>query len=538
MTVSRKILLLILLSILAQIGISAYSLYTQSRLAATATNFANNDYPSLITLDQFSNAVASLRLAGLQELTAASATDRAAAKGKVTEAYQAATASLARYQRIINDSEDRGHFNDDSRLLDQYYAALQPMLAAAENNRLEEALKIRASMVTPVGNALTKAIAAHIDYNKRHVDQEVAGSQALIDATHTITLATTAALTLLLATLGLRAYSSITRPLHDLNHTMNEIGERLDFTLQVKVHNPKDEIGNTAAAFNQLVQRIRHSLNDISRNCGKVASYSTDLGRAAGYVQTAAEQQNQASASIAATMEQLTVSINHVGDRAEQSNLQSEEASRHAGTGHQVISKTAEEIRSISDTVGHANTSLTDLETQNGRIANSVSSIKDIADQTNLLALNAAIEAARAGETGRGFAVVADEVRKLAERTATLTSEIDQVIRGVTSTSRQTTTRMSETQQLVASGVVRADEAMAAISEIGKSSGSAMQMVGEIADAIREQANACNSIANQVEKIAQMATQSSAAAQQTASTAQQLDEAVLEMNEAVRRYRL
>ncbi len=203
-----------------------------------------------------------------------------------------------------------------------------------------------------------------------------------------------------------------------------------------------------------------------------------------------------------------------------------------------MISKTAEEIRSISDTVGHANTSLTELETQNDRIANSVSSIKDIADQTNLLALNAAIEAARAGETGRGFAVVADEVRKLAERTSILTSEIDQVIRGVTDTSRQTTSRMSETQQLVASGVVRADEAMAAISEIGKSSGSAMQMVGEIADAIREQANACNSIANQVEKIAQMATQSSAAAQQTAITAQQLDEAVLEMNEAVRRYRL
>ena len=538
MTVSKKILLLILLSILAQVGISAYSLYTQSKLADTATSFSSDDYPSLIALGQFSNAVGTLRLAGLHELTSATAADRSVAKTEVNDAYQAARTALSEYQKMINDDEDRGYYNDDGRKLDQYYAALQPMLAAAERNSQEEALKIRSSAVTPAGNALTKAISAHIDYNKRYVDKEVAEAQALIGSTRVITLATTAVLTLLLGALGLRTYLSITRPLHDLNHTMNQIGEHLDFTRQVQVHNAKDEIGNTAAAFNQLVQRIRHSLNDILHNCGKVAGYSSDLGQAANHVQTAAEQQNLASASIAATMEQLTVSINHVGDRAEQSNQQSEEASRHAGNGHQVIAKTAEEIRSISDTVGHANTSLTELEAQNGRIANSVGSIKDIADQTNLLALNAAIEAARAGETGRGFAVVADEVRKLAERTTILTSEIDQVIRGVTDTSRQTTSRMSQTQQLVASGVVRADEAMAAIGEIGKSSGTAMQMVSEIADAIREQANACNSIANQVEKIAQMATQSSAAAQQTATTAQQLDKAVLAMNEAVKRYTL
>ncbi|UTH75009.1 methyl-accepting chemotaxis protein [Chromobacterium sp. IIBBL 290-4] len=538
MTVSKKILLLIALSILALIGIGSYSLYTQSQLAATSRNFAKVDFPSLILLDRLNNTFSLMRLTGMQALVAETAADRALVKGKLDQQYQTAKAALAEYGTMLNDDEDRGLYNDDLRLLEQYMGTMQPLLAAVDRGAMEEARQIRAHSATPAGDKLSHAIAAHIDYNKRFVDKEVADNQALTETSRDVTLSVTVLLAILLIGIGLRCFVSITRPLRDLNQTMHAIGERLDFTRQVRVHNRKDEIGNTALIFNQLVERIRDSLNDISHNCAKVSAYSSDLAGAAGNVLTAAEKQNEASASIAATMQQLTVSINHVGDRAEHSNQQTEEASRHAGNGQQVISKTVEEIRSISSTVVQASSSLSELEEQNRRIANSVSSIKDIADQTNLLALNAAIEAARAGEMGRGFAVVADEVRKLAERTTILTGEIDQVIRGITDTSRLTTTRMGETQQLVESGVVRADEALAAIGEIGKSSSSASHMVGEIAESIREQGEACNAIAIQVEKIAEMATQSSAAAQQTASTAEQLDEAVLAMNEAVSRYRL
>ena len=61
-------------------------------------------------------------------------------------------------------------------------------------------------------------------------------------------------------------------------------------------------------------------------------------------------------------------------------------------------------------------------------ITNIIKVIDDIANQTNLLALNAAIEAARAGDHGRGFAVVADEVRKLAEKTASSTKQINEML--------------------------------------------------------------------------------------------------------------
>ncbi len=96
---------------------------------------------------------------------------------------------------------------------------------------------------------------------------------------------------------------------------------------------------------------------------------------------------------------------------------------------------------------------------------------------------------------GRGFAVVVDEVRKLAERTAVLTGEIDQVIRGINDTSRQTTSKVGGALQLVDSGVERSDEAIRAVGLIEHSSGAAMSMVTEIAEAIREQGGTCNAIA-------------------------------------------
>jgi methyl-accepting chemotaxis protein len=241
---------------------------------------------------------------------------------------------------------------------------------------------------------------------------------------------------------------------------------------------------------------------------------------------------------MAATVEQVTVSINHVAERARETLALTGEAGKLVREGSNIIGATIKDIHEISSVVGVCGQQIRELETSSAQVNSIVNVIREIADQTNLLALNAAIEAARAGEQGRGFAVVADEVRKLAERTTRSTEEVSQTISSMVERARLASEQMQNAETLVETGVKRADEADQAIQRIGRTSEDSSAMVSEISSAISQQSTASHNIAAEVERTAQMSEESSAAAQHTAETAQHLDALAKEQIATLSQYKI
>jgi len=343
---------------------------------------------------------------------------------------------------------------------------------------------------------------------------------AYVTARNTIIFIVLAAILISIAT-ALLIGRSIVHPLHQIQSVVATVHNTHDFTVSVKV-NSQDEVGHTAAAFNELLATLRQTLAELKQSIGQVAGASQRLVNTAGQSAQASGSTSEAASSMAASVEEMSVSINQVADNARTASGLAERAGHLSNEGGQVIDNTVTEMERIADTIDRVSAVIGDLGNQSHQISSIIQVIKDVADQTNLLALNAAIEAARAGEAGRGFAVVADEVRKLAERTTKATGEISQMITGIQDSSQSAVDAMRDTVDQVKQGRELAERAGTSIAEIRQAASEVVSVVADIADSIAEQSSASQSIAQQLEHVAQAAEEDNAVSSETAASANEL----------------
>jgi methyl-accepting chemotaxis protein len=155
-----------------------------------------------------------------------------------------------------------------------------------------------------------------------------------------------------------------------------------------------------------------------------------------------------------------------------------------------------------------------------------VEAIEDIASQTNLLALNAAIEAARAGEHGKGFAVVADEVRKLAERASQATKEIGGLIKDIQQTVAEAVKAMDEGSREVEFGVVNANKAGEALSDILTAAEAVNKQAILAGEASELMTVSATELVNSVDSVSAVVEENTAATEEMAANSGEVSQAI------------
>ena len=265
----------------------------------------------------------------------------------------------------------------------------------------------------------------------------------------------------------------------------------------------KDEITELLVQMEDMRQHLHAIITQVRTGADAIAGASTQVAAGTGDLSMRTEQQAASLEQTAAATEQLSSTVQNNADSAIRASELARGATDVAARGGQMVSEVVATMQ--------------DINTSAQRIEAIIGVIDSIAFQTNILALNAAVEAARAGEQGRGFAVVASEVRSLAGRSAEAAKEIKVLI--------------NDSVDRVRTGSEQVHRTGSTMQDIVQSIARVSDIVGEIAEASREQSKGLVQINDAVANLDDVTQQNAALVEETSAASSALQEQARQMAE-------
>jgi len=389
------------------------------------------------------------------------------------------------------------------------------------------------SSYTPVNAAgLNWALVAKIDQEEAFQPaRELAGTIFLAAAILFVLIAVAALFA------GLMFATRLTKPLIQLSQVMTDAASNSDLTLRSPI-NSKDELGEMSDAFNSMLQKFNHLITEVVGSTEQLATAAEELSAVTVQTSSGINRQHLEVDQLATAMNEMAATVQEVARNTSNAAVSAEETDNQAAGGRDDVERTSESINVLVENLNQTETVINDLSHNSKKIGAVLDVIKGVAEQTNLLALNAAIEAARAGEQGRGFAVVADEVRTLAQRTQSLTDEIQGIIHGLQAGAENAVTSMEKNRQHANLSIQRVTAARESLEAITQAITQISDLNIQIASASEQQSQTTEEINRNVTNISEISAETAAGAEQTAASSNQLAELGEQLREMVKQFKI
>lgn len=455
---------------------------------------------------------------------------------KIDQLTAKVDADLVSFDKTIIAQSIRDAFKDFVAARSEYLPKIKEIVDLAMANKKREAYAFAKTEAAPIRMKMATALDKLVELKTSRA-KETANENTQLASQATLVSSIIMAIGIGLAiALGFFIARIISNPVKNLAAQAETIAGG-DLTVEVVQHS-KDEVGQLAASFKEMVENLRQTIGQVGEASSAVASASSEISSSTEEMAAGAQEQTSQASEVASAVEEMTKTIVENSKNAGNTADTAKQAKQAAELGGQVVEATVEGMKRIANVVNKSAETVKALGKSSDQIGEIIGVIDDIADQTNLLALNAAIEAARAGEQGRGFAVVADEVRKLAERTTKATKEIAGMIKAIQADTTGAVTSMNEGTKQVDEGIKLADKAGLSLHEIVEVSQRVTDMVSQIAAASEEQSSASEQISKNVEGISSVTNQTAAGVQQIARAAEDLNRLTENLQQLLGRFKL
>lgn len=307
-----------------------------------------------------------------------------------------------------------------------------------------------------------------------------------------------------------------------------------DLTVKAEVSN--DVLGAVADSFNYLISELRKVVNAIQQLAQQVTVSTGDSIASTNQLTQKARNQAQQLEEALEKIERMVNSIKDVSDVAQRAEQVAQNSAKTAEAGGVAVDRAVEGINELRRTIADTSKMMKRLGESSQQIGKIVTSISQIASQTNLLALNATIEAARAGEQGLGFAVVAEEVRKLAERSASATEEISDIVGTIQAEIGRVMEAMETGTQEVVEGTELAAQAKTHLVDIIQVSRDMNRLIQNITRASGKQVAFAEEISSTMTDVSQIADSTADNADDVTTTLDGLSVSVGQLQKSVAKF--
>ncbi len=328
------------------------------------------------------------------------------------------------------------------------------------------------------------------------------------------------------------------KPLSRLNTVVANLSQgNGDLTQRLAVES-KDEIGQICNSINLFIEKLQQMFIDVADSSKEIDRAVVHLSNQARSNLNTLNQHTQETEQAITAIEEMSASAGSIAQSADDAALLTERTNRYADESKQTVTEAVNSVNGLVNQVSSMAETITRMSEDTKQINSVLQVIGAIAEQTNLLALNAAIEAARAGEQGRGFAVVADEVRALASRTQQSTSQINDMLATLKTTTENVVKEMDSTRIHCEETAERTNHVMDSLNVVTDSVAEMNNLNNLIATSAMEQRQVTHEVSKNMAAIQEMVRKLNMNAAQVTSVSNELQNTSHALSDVVGRFRV